>query len=125
MRDPSGDHVGSNSSAFERVRRRACVPFASAVQTSWVSEENTIRPCRLPGSIGAPRADAALAPARAHPGVAFAECGWLALGDRRHRMRLPSPLDRDLTALPREPDDRIPGAVHAVRPVRSRTVPGA
>src|ERR671931_73558 len=44
IREPSGDHVGSNCNARERVRRTTSVPSTRIDQTSSVPFENTIRP---------------------------------------------------------------------------------
>src|SRR5512132_252473 len=51
--------------------------------------------------------DHALPPSLVHDGVAFFDRGGLALGDRRHRRCLPSPLDRDLAGPTRQPDDGV------------------
>ena len=54
MRDPSGDHDGSNSWASAVVSRWTRVPSARMDQMSFVSSEKTMRPCRESIAIGSP-----------------------------------------------------------------------
>jgi len=54
IREPSGDHAGSNSLAGDDVSRRTWVPSALIDQMSFVSSESTIRPSRDPMSIRGP-----------------------------------------------------------------------
>src|SRR5215470_2021922 len=58
IREPSGDHVGSNSMAGEDVSRRTWVPSALIDQMSFVPSESTIRPFKDPMSIRGPAVDA-------------------------------------------------------------------
>ena len=53
MRDPSGDHDGSNSWAGADVMRRTRVPSARMDQMSFVSSEKTMRPSRESIATGA------------------------------------------------------------------------